>query len=567
MGLDFAAQLRYFNGEGPAAAGGASLQRRARIDVRGDRRRPRLGRWSALAWLLLAALAAVPAWAQVAGEAEYRTAPHAAAAEKAARAWLAKGSLGKAINWVERMVRSPGVTPAQQSWAAKVRADLRWQLVDLGLGPLAITAIPSSAEVSIDGKDLLPRTGNYLVWLQEGSHQLLVVAEDHAPLEQLVTVARGEKRSVEARLTLTRPPRILLRVAPLANLWIDGKALGSTARDFVAVSPGPHLIELRAPGHRAWVGSVDLAAGQSHLLQVQLEVEPDDAAVAGRVASDVRRPVTAQERGEGAERSPDLTRDPEVSAPGGVTLGKPGQAGSKASGDTAPAPAVRPAEAAPAEAGPSAVETVEAPAPEAAAAPWSDLTKGWLLGGSGLGLMAGGAVYAILAAQDAEAANRRPYGDPDYRDSYQDAAARAYLGYGVAGAGALLTGWGSVYLLGNQGLSRSGRGWLLTGTGLATAGVAGWMLSIAVETAQSAASLPAGHPEIDRRIALAQRDQWTAYGVAGAGAALVGVGLWQFLTSGSAASLAEGRAAEAPGWSLAPQLGAGRVGAAFTATW
>lgn len=531
-------------------------------------------RWpAALLSFLLAfagAVTALPAQADVAGEAEYRTSPHAAPAEKAARAWLAKGNLGRAINWVERMVRSPGVTPEQQAWAVKVRSDLRWQLADLGLGPLAISVIPSSAEVSIDGKDLLPRTGNYLVWLQEGTHQLLVAAPDHAPQEQVVTVVRGEKRSVQARLALTRMPQVKLQVAPVANLWVDGKALGSTARDHVAVAPGPHLFELRAFGYRPWVGSLELAPGQVYTLQVRLEPELAEAGLPGRVASDVRRPVTAQERQEGAERSPDLTRGPEVTAPGGTAGGK--LAGSGAGGS--PAKPSAPAEPPPvesrlepeAESGPEGAGTVaEEVAPQDSA--WSDTTKGWLIGGTGLALAAGGVVYAVLASQDAEAANRGPYGDPGYREAYEAAANSAFLGYGLAGTGALLSGWGSYYLFGNQGLGRSGRGWLLTAAGAATAGIAGWMASTAAETLTSAADFLPTHPEFDRRTALGQRDLQISLGVAGAGAVLLGAGLWQLLGSSAPSTSQAAPGGAAANWAIAPQMGPGLSGAVFTAQW
>lgn len=510
---------------------------------------------------------ALPAQADVAGEAEYRTSPNAAAAEKAARAWLAKGNLGRAINWIERMVRSPGATSAQQAWAAKMRSNLRWQLVDLGLGPLAISVIPSSAEVSIDGKDLLPRTGNYAVWLQEGSHQLLVAAEDHAPFEQIVAVVRGEKRSVEARLVLTKPPQIKLRVSPIATLWIDGRALGSTAREAVTVTAGPHLVELRAAGHRPWIGSLELVPGQVHVLQIQLEPDVADGAMPGRTASDVRRPVTAQEKVEGAERSPDMTREPDVAAPSGPARGKLPAAGAKGDGENRQgSPAAAPSEPAgdaPAAAPEAQATLVDGPAP--AAEPWADTTKGWLLGGAGLGLAAGGAVYAILASQDAEAANRGPYGDPGYREAYQAAANRAFVGYSVAGAGAALSGWGSYYLFGNRGLSRSGRGWLLTATGLATAGAGGWLASIAAETLGSAADFSSSHPEYARRIALGERDLLISYGVAGAGAVLVGAGIWQWLGS-SSPDLAQAPDAGSA-WAVTPQIGPGHSGALFTAWW
>jgi hypothetical protein len=264
-----------------------------------------------------------------------------------------------------------------------------------------------------------------------------------------------------------------------------------------------------------------------------------------------------------------MTREPDVATPSGPARGKMPASGAKAEPENRQgSPTAAPSEPNGGE-GPAAAPEAQATLvdqPAAPSEPWSDTTKGWLLGGAGLGLAAGGAVYAILASQDAEAANRGPYGDPGYREAYEGAANRAFVGYGVAGAGALISGWGSYYLFGNQGLSRSGRGWLLTATGLATAGAGGWLASIAAETLSSAADFSSRHPEYDRRVALGERDLLISYGVAGAGVVLVGAGIWQWLGSSSPAL------ARVPGdtgshWALMPQVSPGHSGAIFTAWW
>ena len=530
-------------------------------------------RWLALALLLCLAS---PALADVPGEAEYRRSPHAGLAERAAKAYLEKGNLGRAINWVERMVRSPAVTPVQLAWAAKVRSDLRWRLVDLGLGPLTINVAPATAQVSIDGRDLLPFTGNHLVWLQEGSHQLLVSAQDYATVEQMVTVARGEKRTVDARLAVSRLPVLRLKVTPVANLWIDGKLMGSSARDAIAVEQGEHMVELRAPGYRPWIGTVQLAMGQEKVLDIKLVVDDDNAGQPGRVASDVRRPVTQQEKVEGAERGPELTHGPQVES--GLDNGSLGNSGP---GKTAETPKPR-AGIANADAGPSEgdsappaadrrapVEQVEASAPAAESTPWADTTKGWLLGGTGLMLLAGGAGYAVLATQEAEAANQLPYGDPSYADAYKAAADRAYIGYGALGTGAMLTGWGAYYLFGNQGLSRTGKGALLTAGGAVAFGLGFWLRSAAVETLGSADDFAVTHPEFQRRTELGARDLIVAYSVAGAGAAVVGAGAWLLLTGGGSSTASQhpglpvGEQRVVRSWTLAPLVSAHASGAVF----
>ncbi len=535
--------------------------------------------WSIGGALLALLLIAGTALADEPGEVEYRRSPHAGLAERAAKAYLAKGNLGRTINWVERMVRSPGVTPDQLAWAAKVRGDLRWRLVDLGLGPFSITVSPPTASVSIDGRDLLPITGNHLVWLQEGSHQLLVAAADHAPSEQMVTVARGEKRSLDVRLAISRLPLLRLKVTPVANLWIDGKAMGSTARDSVSVAPGEHIVELRASGYQSWVGTLQLAMGQEQRLEINLQPLEQAAGQPGRVASDVRRPVTQQEKVESAERGPELTRGPQVASrldggtlgnqAAGKTIETPKARAQVANGDGAAADVDAPA---PPAQGQVADVEVEQSSPEPAGSAWSDTTKGWLLGGTGLALLAGGAGYAVLATQEAEAANQLPYGDPTYEEAYKAAAGRTYIGYGALGTGALLSGWGAYYLFGNQGLSRSGKGLLLVGSGAVAAGLGVWMRAAAATTLASAGDFAASHPEYQRRTELAARDLIAAYAVAGAGAAVVGAGAWLLFT-GSGSSTASSDAKIAPesaglvrSWSVTPLFSAHSAGAMLGVT-
>lgn len=532
-----------------------------------------------LSLLGLLLLWAWPVLADMPGEAEYRHSPHAGLAERAAKAYLDKGNLGRAINWVERMVRSPGVTPAQQNWAAKVRGDLRWRLVDLGLGPFAITVYPPTAVVSIDGRDLLPLTSNHLVWLQEGSHQLLVAAPDHAPVEQMITVARGEKRSADVRLAVSRLPVLRLKVTPVANLWIDGKAMGNSGRGTVAVQPGEHMVELRATGFQSWIGTVNLAMGQEKLLEIQLTALADAADQSGRVASDVRRPVTQQERAEGAERGPELTRGPQVDSRlndgklgnqgAGKTIETPKSRAQPASGEAVPEP-----EAAAPAGDDREVPSIEVeegvPAPEGSG--WKDTTKGWLIGGTGLALLAGGVGYAVLATQEAETANQLPYGDPTYEESYKAAASKIYIGYGALGTGALLSGWGAYYLFGNQGLSRKGKGALLTASGAAAVAVGLWMRSAAAETLASADDFAISHPEFQRRTELGARDLLISYGVAGAGAAVVGTGAWLLLTGSGSRSASSDSTLPAKdaglvrSWHVAPLFSAHATGATLGCT-
>lgn len=87
--------------------------------------------WRVLPLLAVAATGlAVPNAAQAADlEAQYRAKPTAAVAEQLARHWLEKGNIGKAMNWAERMARSPGATPAQIAITNRWRTELQMAAV------------------------------------------------------------------------------------------------------------------------------------------------------------------------------------------------------------------------------------------------------------------------------------------------------------------------------------------------------------------------------------------------------------------------------------------------------
>jgi hypothetical protein len=123
----------------------------------------------------------------------------------------------------------------------------------------------------------------------------------------------------------------------------------------------------------------------------------------------------------------------------------------------------------------------------------------------------------------------------------------------VAGLGALASGVGLRYLLGAEGLSRRGRGWLLLASGAAAGGVGALLMLQSVAAAERAATVPLRDPRYDAGYDGAAAS-WRAGAIAaGVGAAAAAGGLWLLLRSPSASA---GYA-----WQLAPQLVGARPGA------
>lgn len=523
----------------------------------------RLGTALLVAVLCLGPAAVHPAQAaDLPSEAAYRRGANAQDAEAAARSWLSSGNLGRAINWIERMVRSPGATEEQKRWAEQQRQALQKSLHDQGFGRVAIRVAPASAVVEIDGRELAPRTDNHMIWLKEGPHQLRASAQGYLPVERDLPLSRGELRKVELNLPAVVQPTLSLQVEPTAQLWVDGALRGEGRSLTVSVTAGNHSVELRAARFAIWQRVLSFSDGEVKKLQVQLQAM--DSAEAGRrpVASDVNRPVLESEKNSDplglAKDRPARISLPAGSKGGeGMALPAKGErSGVEGEPKGQPSEAVQ---AAPMEGPADPVDVAQAPAvPEE---PWSNAAKGWLIAGPGLALLGGGAVVAMIATGDAEKINQRPYGEAGYDADYDAAGQRARIGYAAASVGAGLSAWGGWHLLAKRGLGPQGRGMLIGGTGAAVLAAGAWLFADAQQLGDSTVGLLEGHPEISRREELSERNKLVSYAVAGTGAALIGLGAWQYW-GGEAAPAAAARA-----WQLTPVVTPQHTGAVLALAW
>ena len=548
------------------------------------------------------------AWAD--DEADFRNKPSAALAEKIARAALARDQVAKAMNWAERVPQAAGATAAQLAWLNKMRTDLRWRLNDAGVAPVQIRVTPASADLLIDGAHVPFHTGMHTLWLPEGVHQLEAIAVDFVTVTQSIGARRGEREVYVVEMEPSRPPELIVHMTPDGDVVVNGALLGSSTKIRFVVSSGRHLVELRAKGYIQWTQEITLKTGDVKHLDVQLKaiVPPIDPALARR-AHQIDRPLLPSEVAEQTLRTiarPDVAGsglDRELGARANVDAASP-EAQRKARetatakvGSSAPKPDEAAAQAAPAataepkqEAKASGERREEAarPAPAAAArsepeervserpsAPSPGLsraTKGWIYGGAGVAALGAGLVLAYLGAKDAETANQLPRGSNTYSDDYQAAAGKTYLGYGAAGLGAVGIGVGSYYLFGSGGLSRKGKGWVVTTLGTLTAAAGAWLVLDAVALGKATdQDLSPSNPEYTRRFDLAVRNRWIGIGVGGAGAALVGTGIALLATAPSASSVraepAENSPRPALAWQVHPWVGGNATGASLAVGW
>jgi TonB family protein len=145
---------------------------------------------------------------------------------------------------------------------------------------LRIETRPPGATVWIDGRP----AGDAPLSIRElrpGMHQVRVAQEGYAPAELFFEIQEG-----------TNPPPLRFKMAPLtspaeirsdpeaASVTLDGRPIGTTPLDTVALGPGPHQIRLERKGYLAKVKQVEAHPGVKLLVRERLDPAPPSLAEA-----------------------------------------------------------------------------------------------------------------------------------------------------------------------------------------------------------------------------------------------------------------------------------------------
>ncbi len=544
-------------------------------------------RWAALAVLVLLGTWTLPTPAEaaqgdVASQIErYQKHPDASSAWKLHEHFRKVGHLGKAMNWAEHALASPKLNPTIRRKVLNLRHSLRWKLRDAGFGMYKVLVKPVHAWLSIDGKKMYPRRNEYQLWLPVGSHALDLKAKDYADESRIIAASRGEVREMRVNMEMTRAPELRVEIQPInAEVWANRVFLGRASRRVFRLTPGPKVIEIRSPGYHRWVHTLSMRAGERHVVkQVLKRIKPVGLHV--RIASDVERKLTplelANRGGRGSRLGQAHTAGPARKRPTAMSRG------GDADGEYVPPPRAKL---------PSPVQTIEAvdedknepqqvkskdepdnPAvvdvvADSGGGSGNNVFKGWLWSGIGLTLIGGGVGAAMVGVSNARAANQTAIGYARYDEFYDPGAQLALVGYGTAALGGITLVVGSLYLYGNQGLSRSGKGWTMTTLGLLAGSVGGYLILDSITQAEAANALAAGNKNYTPNFDGAEQSHWTGVGAAGAGGLLALVGLYVAFTKGSRSA----DAGDAPDslWqrvAFTPSVGRGQMGGVMHLRW
>lgn len=185
-----------------------------------------------------------------------------------AQAFRSDGQLSNAITTFRRYIdENPRLTPTQREDVEGVIRE-----IETTRAVLSFEVEPSGAEVSLDGRVLgtspLPRGVEVL----PGSHEVSVTLALHEPVSQTINVHAHERRLFQTNLhPVELNARLTVNVQPAdAEITLDGAVVGRGTYD-QRVRPGPHQINLSAPGYLPRSESVTVRTLSEETVRVALE--------------------------------------------------------------------------------------------------------------------------------------------------------------------------------------------------------------------------------------------------------------------------------------------------------
>jgi len=156
-------------------------------------------------------------------------------------------------------------------------------------GSLLVDADVADGEVYIDGQKQPDTTPTLVDNLEEGPHIVEVRKTPATPWKQTVYVKPGQRTKVTAELAATMTTtkkggtvRILSNQVG-AEVWVDGKLVGTAPYDAVDLAPGEHLIEVRAKGFANKEQRVTVNVGTSDIIKFDLVAVGSNVATTGKI--------------------------------------------------------------------------------------------------------------------------------------------------------------------------------------------------------------------------------------------------------------------------------------------
>jgi hypothetical protein len=141
---------------------------------------------------------------------------------------------------------------------------------EVGSVQLALTpSVPASVE--LDGHPVTNVDPREPFAVGPGTHELRILAEGRDPVVRSVTVESGRTAVVRLRLGGARATLAIASAVEGARATLDGEPLGTTPVER-RIEAGEHTLRLTAPGREPLERTIDLEAGET--LRLDLDLDP-----------------------------------------------------------------------------------------------------------------------------------------------------------------------------------------------------------------------------------------------------------------------------------------------------
>ncbi len=151
-------------------------------------------------------------------------------------------------------------------------------------GQLAVDSTPQGAQVQVDGaSDPSWVTPFALTNLQPGQHSIMVSKAGYSTDTRTVNVTSGNRITANIRLAQLMATLVVKSDPPGANIYVDGRDMGTKTPAQVSIDKGQHLVLVRMSGYLDETQSGQYTVGQTYSFTPTLRAlgNTDNIKVAG----------------------------------------------------------------------------------------------------------------------------------------------------------------------------------------------------------------------------------------------------------------------------------------------
>lgn len=152
-------------------------------------------------------------------------------------------------------------------------------------GTVRVESIPRGANVEIDGRYVGTTPNSFSV--NEGSRTVVISSPGYSDYRTSVSVRAGQTTTVSARLAERPIPQeadVTFDSQPRgADVYLDGRYMGTTPLTVRAVSAGLHNVEFRLSGYDTYSTSFTVRAGQNSSVDARLQARRTGVVVQANV--------------------------------------------------------------------------------------------------------------------------------------------------------------------------------------------------------------------------------------------------------------------------------------------